>query len=101
LLNIAIVMAGVVMLRDIPVAAAARHADHPGRLPGGAAPDTMASLAALPLEKQFSTIAGLATISSNTSARRPGAGVRHGARHRRRGVDAGGVVPRSARRPPR
>ncbi|MCA1416816.1 efflux RND transporter permease subunit, partial [Bradyrhizobium sp. NBAIM20] len=33
----------------------------------GAAPETMASSVALPLEKQFSTIAGLQTISSTNT----------------------------------
>src|SRR5262249_13160543 len=33
----------------------------------GASPETMASSVALPLEKQFSTIAGLTSISSNSS----------------------------------
>jgi hydrophobic/amphiphilic exporter-1 (mainly G- bacteria), HAE1 family len=67
LLNIAVVMAGLVALKDIPVAALPRY-DTPviqvsANLPG-ASPDTMASSVALPLEKQFSTIAGLTTISS-------------------------------------
>src|ERR1700676_4194709 len=33
----------------------------------GASPDTMASAVALPLEKQFSTIAGLSSINSNSA----------------------------------
>src|ERR1700686_2597594 len=33
----------------------------------GASPDTMASAVALPLEKPFSTIAGLSSINSNSS----------------------------------
>ena len=70
LLNIAIVMAGVVALRDIPVAALPRYntpvIQVTAYLPG-AEPDTMASSVALPLEKQFSTIAGLTTISSNNT----------------------------------
>lgn len=70
LLNIAVVMAGLVALKDIPVAALPRY-DTPviqvsAVLPG-ASPDTMASSVALPLEKQFSTIAGLSTISSTSS----------------------------------
>ena len=70
LLNIAIVLAGMVALRDIPVAALPRY-NTPviqviAFLPG-ASPETMASSVALPLEKQFSTIAGLATISSSNS----------------------------------
>jgi HAE1 family hydrophobic/amphiphilic exporter-1 len=70
LLNIAIVMAGIVALRDIPVAALPRYntpiIQVTAFLPG-ASPETMASSVALPLEKQFSTIAGLATISSNNT----------------------------------
>ena len=70
LLNIAIVMAGMVALRDIPVAALPRYntpiIQVTAFLPG-ASPETMASSVALPLEKQFSTIAGLATISSTNT----------------------------------
>ncbi len=67
LLNIAIVLAGIVALGKIPVAALPAY-DTPviqvsAVLPG-ASPETMASSVALPLEKQFSTIAGIATISS-------------------------------------
>ena len=70
LLNLAIVLAGLVALDKIPVAALPSYntpviqvsADLPG-----ASPDTMASSVALPLEKQFSTIAGLATISSTNT----------------------------------
>ena len=70
LLNIAIVLAGLVALAKIPVAALPSYntpviqvsADLPG-----ASPETMASSVALPLEKQFSTIAGLATISSTNT----------------------------------
>jgi HAE1 family hydrophobic/amphiphilic exporter-1 len=70
LLNVAVVMAGLVALKDIPVAALPRY-DTPviqvsANLPG-ASPETMASSVALPLEKQFSTIAGLSTISSTSS----------------------------------
>jgi len=70
LLNIAIVMAGIVALRDIPVAALPRYntpvIQVAAFLPG-ASPETMASSVALPLEKQFSTIAGLTTISSTNT----------------------------------
>ncbi|HSW22128.1 MAG TPA: efflux RND transporter permease subunit, partial [Burkholderiaceae bacterium] len=70
LLNVAIVMAGMVALRDIPVAALPRYntpiIQVAAFLPG-ASPETMASSVALPLEKQFSTIAGLATISSTNT----------------------------------
>ena len=102
LLNIAIVVAGMVALRDIPVAALPRYntpiIQVTAYLPG-AAPETMASSVALPLEKQFSTIAGLTTISSNNTLGQTarGAGVRHRARHRRRGGRrAGGAVSRAA-----
>ncbi|MED5621747.1 efflux RND transporter permease subunit [Ideonella sp. BN130291] len=67
LLNLAIVLAGVVALGKIPVAALPSYntpvIQVSATLPG-ASPDTMASSVALPLEKQFSTIAGLSTISS-------------------------------------
>ncbi|MBI3367520.1 MAG: efflux RND transporter permease subunit, partial [Burkholderiales bacterium] len=70
LINVAIVAAGVVALRDIPVAALPRYntpvIQVTAVLPG-AAPDTMASSVALPLEKQFSTISGLSTISSTNT----------------------------------
>ena len=70
LLNIAIVIAGLLALDKIPVAALPRF-DTPvinvnASLPG-ASPETMASSVALPLEKQFSTIAGLSLISSSSS----------------------------------
>ena len=67
LLNLAIVLAGLVALSKLPVAALPSYntpvIQVSAVLPG-AAPETMASSVALPLEKQFSTIAGLATISS-------------------------------------
>ncbi len=67
LLNLAIVLAGVVALGKIPVAALPSYntpvVQVSANLPG-ASPDTMASSVALPLEKQFSTIAGLVSISS-------------------------------------
>ncbi|HSW02943.1 efflux RND transporter permease subunit [Aquabacterium sp.] len=70
LLNIAIVLAGIVALKDIPIAALPRYntpvIQVSAVLPG-ASPETMASSVALPLEKQFSTIAGLATISSTNT----------------------------------
>jgi HAE1 family hydrophobic/amphiphilic exporter-1 len=70
LLNIAIVIGGLLALDKIPVAALPRF-DTPvinvnASLPG-ASPETMASSVALPLEKQFSTIAGLSLISSSSS----------------------------------
>ena len=70
LLNVAVVVAGLLALDKIPVAALPRF-DTPtinvsASLPG-ASPETMASSVALPLEKQFSTIAGLSLISSSSS----------------------------------
>ena len=70
LLNAAIVMAGVIAYRSIPVAALPSY-DTPvinvsASLPG-ASPETMASSVALPLEKQFQTIPGLALISSSST----------------------------------
>ncbi len=70
LINLAIVLAGLVALRDIPVAALPRYntpvIQVTAVLPG-ASPETMASSVALTLVKQFSTIAGLATISSTNT----------------------------------
>ena len=70
LLNAAIVLAGIIAYRSIPIAALPSY-DTPvinvgAGLPG-ASPETMASSVALPLEKQFSTIAGLQTISSTST----------------------------------
>ncbi|MBP6339250.1 MAG: efflux RND transporter permease subunit [Vitreoscilla sp.] len=70
LLNVAVVIAGVVALTKIPVAALPSY-NTPvisvnASLPG-ASPETMASSVALPLEKQFSTIAGLSIISSTNT----------------------------------
>ncbi|HSV59707.1 MAG TPA: efflux RND transporter permease subunit [Variovorax sp.] len=67
LLSAAVVVMGVFAYLRIPVAALPSY-DTPiinvsAQLPG-ASPETMASSVALPLEKQFSTISGLATISS-------------------------------------
>jgi len=67
LLSATLILAGVLAYFYIPVAALPSYntpvinvsADLPG-----AAPDTMASSVALPLEKQFSTIAGLSMITS-------------------------------------
>ncbi len=70
LLNIALVIAGLAAWGKIPVAALPSYntpvINVQAFLPG-AAPDTMASSVALPLEKQFSTIAGLLTISSTNT----------------------------------
>ena len=67
LLNVALVVAGLAAWSRIPVAALPSYntpiINVQAVLPG-ASPDTMASSVALPLEKQFSTIAGLQTISS-------------------------------------
>lgn len=70
LLNVAIVLAGVIGYRSIPVAALPSY-DTPvinvfASLPG-ANPETMASSVALPLEKQFQTIPGLSVISSSST----------------------------------
>ncbi len=70
LLNLAIVLAGVIGYRSIPVAALPSY-DTPiinvfAGLPG-ANPETMATSVALPLEKQFQTIPGLAVISSTST----------------------------------
>jgi HAE1 family hydrophobic/amphiphilic exporter-1 len=67
LLNLAVLIAGAVAVSRIPVAALPSYntpvIQVTAVLPG-ASPETMASSVALQLEKQFSTIAGLATISS-------------------------------------
>nr|QCI34322.1 multidrug resistance protein MdtB [uncultured bacterium] len=70
LLNLAIVLAGVIGFRSIPVAALPSY-DTPvinvsASLPG-ANPETMATSVALPLEKQFQTVPGLKTISSTST----------------------------------
>jgi HAE1 family hydrophobic/amphiphilic exporter-1 len=70
LLNAAIVLAGVIGYRSIPVAALPSY-DTPvinvsASLPG-ANPETMATSVALQLEKQFQTIPGLAVISSTST----------------------------------
>ncbi|HEX9390921.1 MAG TPA: efflux RND transporter permease subunit [Usitatibacteraceae bacterium] len=70
LLSISLVVAGVLAYSKIPVAALPSYntpvINVSAQLPG-AAPDTMASSVALPLEKQFSTIAGLNVISSTNT----------------------------------
>ena len=70
LLNLAIIAAGVIALGKLPVAALPSY-NTPvinvfASLPG-ASPETMASSVALPLEKQFQTIPGLAVISSTNT----------------------------------
>jgi HAE1 family hydrophobic/amphiphilic exporter-1 len=70
LLNLAVLIAGVVAVGKIPVAALPSFntpvIQVSAVLPG-ASPETMASSVALQLEKQFSTIAGLTTISSTNT----------------------------------
>lgn len=70
LLNLAIVLAGVIGFRSIPVAALPSY-DTPvinvSASLAGASPETMASSVALPLEKQFQTVPGLKTISSTST----------------------------------
>ena len=70
LLNLAVLLAGVLGYRFIPVAALPSY-DTPvisvfASLPG-ANPEIMASSVALPLEKQFQTIPGLAQMSSTST----------------------------------
>ncbi len=70
LLNLAIVLAGVIGYRSIPVAALPSY-DTPvinvSAVFPGASPETMATSVALPLEKQFQTVPGLKIISSNST----------------------------------
>ncbi|WP_076999358.1 efflux RND transporter permease subunit [Variovorax sp. KK3] len=70
LLSAAAVVAGIFAYFQIPVAALPSYntpvINVNAQLPG-ASPDTMASSVALPLEKQFSTIPGLQTISSTNT----------------------------------
>jgi HAE1 family hydrophobic/amphiphilic exporter-1 len=70
LLNAAIVVAGIIAYGRIPVAALPSYntpvINVTASLPG-ASPETMATSVALPLEKQFSTIPGLAVISSGNT----------------------------------
>ena len=69
LLSIAAVVAGVLAYFQMPVAAVPR-VDFPviqvSASLAGASPETMASSVALPLERQFSTIAGLDQMSSTS-----------------------------------
>ncbi len=70
LLNIALIAVGLAALGKIPVAALPRY-DTPtinvSADLNGASPETMARSVALPLEKQFSTIAGVDAITSTSS----------------------------------
>jgi HAE1 family hydrophobic/amphiphilic exporter-1 len=69
LLNVAIVGAGIIGYRSIPIAALPSYdtavISVSASLPG-ASPETMASSVALQLEKQFQTISGLEVISSTS-----------------------------------
>src|ERR1035437_311528 len=70
LVTLAILMFGIVAFRSLPVAALPT-VDYPtiqvnAALPG-ANPETMASSVATPLERQFSTIAGVQSMSSQNS----------------------------------
>ena len=70
LLSVSAVVAGLLAYHDIPIAALPSY-DSPtisvsASLPG-ASPETMASSVATPLERQFSTLSGLAVISSTSS----------------------------------
>ena len=69
LVMIGILTFGIVAYRALPVSALP-NVDFPtiqvtGTLPG-ASPETMASSVALPLEKEFSLIAGIDTMTSNS-----------------------------------
>ena len=70
LLNLSIVVAGILAYRFIPIAALPSYntpvISVSANLPG-ASPETMATSVALPLEKQFATIPGLAVISSTNT----------------------------------
>src|SRR4030095_10217386 len=66
LLNAAIVVAGVIGYRSIPVAALPRY-DTPIINVSAASPETMAPSVALQREKQFQTIPGLSVISSTST----------------------------------
>jgi HAE1 family hydrophobic/amphiphilic exporter-1 len=70
LLSVSVVIAGILAYLKIPVAALPSYntpvINVSASLPG-ASPETMAASVALPLEKQFSTIAGLSVISSTST----------------------------------
>ena len=70
LLSISLILGGVLAYGSIPVAALPSFNTpviNVSALLDGASPDTMASSVALPLEKQFSTIAGLSLITSTST----------------------------------
>src|SRR5262245_51974474 len=70
LVTFAILLFGIVGYRSLPVAALPS-VDYPTIQVGaglpGASPETMASAVATPLEREFSTIAGVQSISSSNS----------------------------------
>ncbi|WP_454773250.1 efflux RND transporter permease subunit [Janthinobacterium tructae] len=70
LLSLSIILAGVLAYGHIPVAALPSYNTPVINVSAdlaGASPETMASSVALPLEKQFSTIAGLSLITSTST----------------------------------
>src|SRR5471032_1373164 len=70
LLSLTVILAGVLAYGKIPVAALPSYNTPVINVSAdlaGASPDTMASSVALPLEKQFSTIAGLSLITSTST----------------------------------
>ena len=70
LLSISLVLVGVLAYRTIPVAALPSYNTPVINVQAnlsGASPETMASSVALPLEKQFSTIAGINLITSSST----------------------------------
>ncbi|WP_338769927.1 efflux RND transporter permease subunit [Massilia sp. METH4] len=70
LLSLSLILAGVLAYLHIPVAALPSYNTPVINVSAdlaGASPDTMASSVALPLEKQFSTIAGLTMITSTST----------------------------------
>jgi len=70
LLNLAIIVAGIIAYSRIPIAALPSYNTpviNVSASLAGASPETMASSVALPLEKQFQTIPGLAVISSTST----------------------------------
>src|SRR6266404_5639618 len=70
LITVAILLFGIVGFRALPIAALPS-VDYPTiqvtASQPGANPETMASSVATPLEREFSTIAGLRTISSSNT----------------------------------
>src|SRR5579863_7242719 len=112
LLTLAVLLFGIVGYRALPVAALPS-VDYPtiqvsASLPG-ANPETMASAVATPLERQFSTIAGIDSMSSSNSQGATSITIQFGLD---RNIDAaaqdvqaaiakaGGTLPPSMPRPP-